>query len=78
MRMIEQPYQQQQGAGGIVIIDDTIHTAAANPAVGAGLPAEVATKLATIVAKPKSALVECEYGFMALSLQLARVWSTLP
>lgn len=78
MRMIPQPYQQQQGGSGIIIIDDAIHTAASNPAVASALPPEVGSKLSAVCAKPKSALVECEYGFMVAALQLARVWSQLP
>ena len=78
MRMIPQPYQQQQGGSGIIIIDDAIHTAASNPAVASALPPEVGSKLSAVCAKPKSALVECEYGFMVAALQLARVWTQLP
>lgn len=78
MKMIEQPYQQQQGGSGIIIVDDAIHTAASSPAVSASLPAPISAKVAAIVAKPKSALVDCEYEFLAVSLQLARVWAQLP
>lgn len=78
MKMIEQPCQQQQGGSGIIIVNDIVHTAAGNPAIGSALPPEVAGKLSAVCAKPKSALLGCEYEFMAAALQLARVWSQLP
>ena len=78
MKMIEQPCQQQQGGSGIIIVDDVIHAAASSPSVASALPAPLGAKVAAIVAKPKSTLVDCEWQFLAVSLQLARVWTQLP
>jgi hypothetical protein len=77
MKLIPQPYQQQQGAGGIVIVNDAIRMAAGASAVQASLPVEVAAKLAAILAKPPGACHDAENNFVALVLNLARIWPQL-
>lgn len=77
MKMIPQPYQQQQGAGGIIIVHGITRTAVSAPGFQANLPPDCAAKLKSILAKPDSSVTDAERTFVAQMVPLAHVWPQL-
>lgn len=72
MKMIDQPAQEQQGAGGIIQQNSAVKTAVNNPSIYGVLPPANQAGVTTINGKALGDWTEGDYAYMVSMLTVAR------